>query len=117
MLLSSEQRGFELDIDRDGVRDANKCFSRFSKIKKTKRNPRDVPRAMGKIFKEAGKVKLVLSANKEYTAQIENVMDDEDLRIPFSREEILQANDQFFDRVTGTYDNSQSVDLSKDHSC
>jgi len=74
---------------------------KFSKIKKTKRDPRDVPRAMGKIFKEAGKVKLVLSANKEYTAQIENVLDDEDLRIPFSRDEIEAANARWFERVTG----------------
>lgn len=72
---------------------------KFSKVKKTKRDPRDVPRAMGKIFKEAGKVKLVLSANKEYTAQIENVLDDEDLRIPFTREEFEVANAGFFERV------------------
>ena len=56
---------------------------------------------MGKMFKEAGKVKLVLSANKEYRAQIENVMDDEDLKIPFTRDEIEQANSEWFEKVTG----------------
>ena len=74
---------------------------RFSKVKKTSRDPRQVPRAMGKMFKEAGKVKLVLSANKEYRAQIENVMDDEDLKIPFTRDEIEQANSEWFEKVTG----------------
>merc|ERR1719391_687772 len=74
---------------------------KFIKVKKTSRNPRDVPRAMGKMFKEAGKVKLVLSANKEYRAQIENVMDDEDLKIPFTRDEIEQANSEWFEKVTG----------------
>ena len=74
---------------------------KFDKVKKTKRNPREVPRAMGKMFKEAGKTKLVLSANKEYTAQIENVLDDEDLRIPLTRDEMESANAEWFDRVTG----------------
>ena len=74
---------------------------KFSKVKKTKRDPKDVPRAMGKIFKEAGKVKLVLSANKDYTAQIENVLDDEDLRIPFTRDEFEAANTKTFERITG----------------
>jgi len=74
---------------------------KFAKVKKTGRDPRQVPRAMGKIFKEAGKVKLVLSANKDYTAQIENVLDDEDLRIPFSRDEVEAANADFFQRITG----------------
>lgn len=37
-------------------------------------------RAMSKLFKEAGRVKRVLSANAEHVAQVENVMDDIDLK-------------------------------------
>jgi len=88
--------GLDLQLSIQGM-----IADRFSKVKKTSRDPRQVPRAMGKMFKEAGKVKLVLSANKEYRAQIENVMDDEDLKIPFTRDEIEQANSEWFEKVTG----------------
>lgn len=44
-------------------------------------------RAMSKLMKEAGRVKKVLSANTEIRAQVENVMNDQDLKTPVTREE------------------------------
>ncbi|RWS23415.1 Heat shock protein 70: conserved site-containing protein-like protein, partial [Leptotrombidium deliense] len=42
-------------------------------------------RAMNKLLKEAGRLKKVLSANTEHVAQVENVMDDVDLKAPVKR--------------------------------
>ena len=44
-------------------------------------------RAMSKLMKEAARVKKVLSANTEIRAQVENVMNDKDLKVPVTREE------------------------------
>lgn len=44
-------------------------------------------RAMSKLFKEAGRLKKVLSANSEHKAQVENVMDDKDLKVVVTRQE------------------------------
>jgi hypoxia up-regulated 1 len=42
----------------------------FNALKKTKTDVRTVPRAMAKLFTEAGKVKNVLSANAAIYAQV-----------------------------------------------
>jgi hypoxia up-regulated 1 len=42
----------------------------FNALKKTKTDVRTVPRAMAKLFNEAGKVKNVLSANAAIYAQV-----------------------------------------------
>ena len=42
----------------------------FNALKKTKTDVRTVPRAMAKLFTEAGKVKNVLSANTATRAQV-----------------------------------------------
>lgn len=46
---------------------------------------RSTKRAMSKLMKEAARVKKVLSANTEIFAQVENVMNDKDLRVQVSR--------------------------------
>lgn len=46
-------------------------------------------RALAKLFKESARVKKVLSANTEITAQVENVMNDKDLRVVVTRDEFL----------------------------
>lgn len=48
----------------------------FSEQTKTSQKVYDSPRAMAKLFKEAGKVKTVLSANTEFTAQVCRVIDN-----------------------------------------
>jgi len=71
----------------------------FDAMKKTKTLVRSVPRAMGKLLKEAERVKLVLSANTECFAQIENVMEDIDFRVAMTREKLQQLMSDQWDRV------------------
>lgn len=72
---------------------------KFNEMKKT---PNDIfknPRAMAKLFKEAGRVKNVLSANMEHQAQIEGLMDEQDFKLLVTREEIENLCQDLFDRV------------------
>merc|ERR1712142_311091 len=73
----------------------------FNALKKTKTDVRSVPRAMGKLLKEAVRVKLILSANVDCFAQIENVMEDIDFKVQVTREKLLELNADLMDRVTG----------------
>jgi len=73
----------------------------FNKLKKPKTDVRKNPRAMAKLFKEAGRVKNVLSANNQIFAQVENVMDDIDFKIEITRDDFLAMNQGYFDRVLG----------------
>lgn len=43
---------------------------KFNELKLTKKNVFDNPRSVAKLFKEAGRLKLILSANQEYYAQV-----------------------------------------------
>jgi len=73
----------------------------FNGLKKTKTDVRSVPRAMGKLLKEAERVKLILSANAECFAQVENVMEDIDFKVHVSREKLMELSKDLMDRVTG----------------
>merc|ERR1712051_246582 len=70
-----------------------------NELKKPKTDVRKNPRAMAKLFKEAGRVKNVLSANNQIFAQVENVMDDIDFKIEVTRLEFETMNQGYFDRV------------------
>jgi len=73
----------------------------FNALGKTKTDVKTVPRAMGKLLKEAERVKLILSANADCFAQIENVMEDIDFKLPMSREKLMELSSDLMDRVTG----------------
>ncbi|TKR60474.1 hypothetical protein L596_027716 [Steinernema carpocapsae] len=60
----------------------------FKKLKKTKKEITENPRAMAKMLKEAERVKQVLSANIDHFAQIENVFDEQDFRVKVTREQL-----------------------------
>ena len=72
----------------------------FDEMKKTKTNVRSVPRAMGKLLKEAERVKLILSANSECYAQIENVMEDIDFKHHMTRDKLMELIEDLLPRVT-----------------
>ncbi|XP_015795226.1 hypoxia up-regulated protein 1 [Tetranychus urticae] len=58
-------------------------------------------RAMAKLFKEAGRLKKVLSANTEHVAQVENVLNDIDLKAPVKRTDFEDlCSDLLGDRLT-----------------
>merc|ERR1740128_1287529 len=73
----------------------------FNALGKTKTDVRSVPRAMGKLLKEAERVKLILSANAACFAQIENVMEDIDFKVPVNREDLMELSKDLMERVTG----------------
>lgn len=60
----------------------------FNKMKKTKTDVFTNARAMAKLFKEAGRVKNVLSANTDHYAQIEGLLDEQDFRMQVTRDKL-----------------------------
>jgi len=54
---------------------------KFNQIKKTKTDVFSNARAMAKLFKEAGRLKNVLSANVDHYAQVEGLLDEEDFKV------------------------------------
>lgn len=73
----------------------------FNKMKKTKTDVFKNPRAMAKLFKEAGRVKNVLSANTDHYAQIEGLLDEQDFRLQVTREKLEELCADLFKRVVG----------------
>ncbi|VDK76001.1 unnamed protein product [Litomosoides sigmodontis] len=57
----------------------------FRKTKKTKTDITENPRSMAKMLQEAERVKIVLSANANFTAQIENVHEEQDFTMSVTR--------------------------------
>lgn len=71
----------------------------FNKMKKTKTDVFTNPRALAKLFKEAGRVKNVLSANSDHFAQIEGLLDEQDFRLQVTREKFEELCKDLFDRA------------------
>ncbi|KAI5643335.1 hsp70 protein domain-containing protein [Phthorimaea operculella] len=63
-------------------------------------NPRK-PRAMEKLLGEAERLKVVLSANTEFYAQIESLLDDKDFKQLVTRQEFEELCADLWPRVTG----------------
>lgn len=87
----------------------------FNKMKKTKTDVRKNARAMAKLFKEAGRVKNVLSANTDHYAQIEGLLDEQDFRFQVTREKLEEICHDLFDRVLGPLEaalKNANLDLS-----
>uniref|UniRef100_A0A182K425 Hypoxia up-regulated protein 1 n=1 Tax=Anopheles christyi TaxID=43041 RepID=A0A182K425_9DIPT len=76
----------------------------FNKMGKTKTDVFSNPRAMAKLFKEAGRLKNVLSANTEHYAQIEGLLDEQDFRLLVKREQFEELCKDLYDRVTAPMD-------------
>ncbi|XP_011349400.1 hypoxia up-regulated protein 1 isoform X2 [Ooceraea biroi] len=72
----------------------------FDAMKKTPNSVFKNPRAMAKLFKEAGRVKIVLSANVDHYAQVESLIDDIDFRLQVSREKLEKLFEGMFDILT-----------------
>lgn len=73
---------------------------KFNELKKTKNDVFKNPRAMAKLFKEAGRLKNVLSANAEHYAQIEGLLDEQDFKLLVKREEMEELCQDLFERVS-----------------
>jgi hypoxia up-regulated 1 len=57
------------------------------------------PRALTKLFREAERAKHVLSANNEYTAQVEGLVDEIDFKHRLTREKFESLSSDLFERV------------------
>uniref|UniRef100_T1IXH5 Hypoxia up-regulated protein 1 n=1 Tax=Strigamia maritima TaxID=126957 RepID=T1IXH5_STRMM len=71
----------------------------FNEQKKTENDVFKSHRAMSKLLKEAERVKMVLSANTDHYAQVENLLDDKDFRAQVTREEIEAMCEDLLNRV------------------
>lgn len=67
--------------------------------KKTKKDVFANPKATIKIYKEAERIKNILSANVEHVAQIEGLMDDVDFKLKVTRKEFEEMCADLFERV------------------
>ena len=57
------------------------------------------PKSIMKLYKEAERVKTVLSANTDHMAQIEGLIDDIDMKIKVTREEFETMCSDLFARI------------------
>ncbi|XP_048471275.1 hypoxia up-regulated protein 1 [Rhincodon typus] len=71
----------------------------FNAQKKTPKDVRQHPRAMAKLWKEANRVKTVLSANIDHMAQIEGLLDDIDFKAKVTRQKFEELCSDLFERV------------------
>ncbi|KAL2739178.1 hypoxia up-regulated protein 1 [Vespula maculifrons] len=78
----------------------------FDALNKTPNSIFNSPRAMAKLFKEAGRVKNVLSANADHFAQIEGLIDDYDFRLQVTRETLENICSDLFERVSNPVKNA-----------
>ncbi|XP_050433030.1 hypoxia up-regulated protein 1 [Adelges cooleyi] len=74
--------------------------TKFNSLKLTTNDVTKNARSMAKLFKESGRVKNVLSANTDHFAQIEGLIDEKDMRIKVTREELEELCKDLFDKVT-----------------
>ena len=71
----------------------------FNDQKKTTSDVTQNQRAMAKLYKEAGRLKQVLSANTDHYAQVESLLDDEDFKAKVTRAELEEMCVDIFDRI------------------
>lgn len=71
----------------------------FNALKKTTTDVTKSPKALAKLFKEAGRLKNVLSANNDHFAQIENLLEDHDFRLQVTREKLEEICSDLWPRV------------------
>uniref|UniRef100_A0A8D0CWI6 Hypoxia up-regulated protein 1 n=1 Tax=Sander lucioperca TaxID=283035 RepID=A0A8D0CWI6_SANLU len=88
--------GFEMDL-----RLRDHLAKLFNEQKKSKKDVRENHRAMAKLLKEAQRLKTVLSANADFMAQVEGLMDDIDFKAKVTRIEFEELCADLFERVPG----------------
>ncbi|KAM7398645.1 hypothetical protein PAMA_006520 [Pampus argenteus] len=86
--------GFEMDL-----RLRDHLAKLFNEQKKSKKDVRENHRAMAKLLKEAQRLKTVLSANVDFMAQVEGLMDDIDFKAKVTRAEFEELCADLFARV------------------
>ncbi|XP_061904255.1 hypoxia up-regulated protein 1 [Entelurus aequoreus] len=88
--------GFEMDL-----RLRDHLAKLFTEQKKTKTDVRESHRAMAKLLKEAQRLKTVLSANMEFMAQVEGLIEEIDFKAKVTRADFEELCADLFERVPG----------------
>ncbi|XP_031428030.1 hypoxia up-regulated protein 1 isoform X2 [Clupea harengus] len=102
--------GFEMEL-----RLRDHLAKLFNEQKKSKKDVRENVRAMAKLLKESQRLKTVLSANAEHSAQVEGLMDDIDFKAKVTRVDFEELCQDLFDRVPGpVQDALTSAEMSLD---
>ncbi|KAL6733177.1 hypothetical protein Aduo_003847 [Ancylostoma duodenale] len=83
--------------------------TKFNEHYKTKKAITTSEKAMAKLFKEAERLKQVLSANPDHYAQIESVHEDIDMRVHVTREEFNKLIDDLIKRVASPVDQALKI--------
>lgn len=97
------------------IRLQNHLAKKFNDLKKTSNDVFKNPRAMAKLFKEAGRVKNVLSANADHFAQVEGLLDEQDFKVQVTREEFEGLIGDLLERVAAPVETALKVSgLTKD---
>lgn len=78
-------------------------------LQQTKKDVFTNPKATLKLYKEAERVKNVLSANADHQAQVEGLMDDVDFKTRVTREEFENLCTDLFDRVKATIEDALKI--------
>lgn len=94
-------RGVGFDSTLGGNAFSLRLAKHLAKIfaEKTKKDVFTNPKAILKLYKEADRVKSVLSANADHNAQVEGLMDDVDFKAKVTREELETMCADLFDRI------------------
>uniref|UniRef100_A0A4W5NIE4 Hypoxia up-regulated protein 1 n=1 Tax=Hucho hucho TaxID=62062 RepID=A0A4W5NIE4_9TELE len=102
--------GFEMEL-----RLRDHLAKLFNEQKKTKKDVRENHRAMAKLLKEAQRLKTVLSANAEFMAQVEGLLDEMDFKAKVTRVEFEALCADLFERVPGPVQEAlSSAEMSLD---
>ncbi|EYC07712.1 hypothetical protein Y032_0069g360 [Ancylostoma ceylanicum] len=83
--------------------------TKFNEHYKTKKQITTSEKAMAKLFKEAERLKQVLSANMDHYAQVESVHEDVDMRVHVTREEFNKLIDDLMERVVSPVDQALKI--------
>ena len=84
-------------------------------LKQTKKDVFSSPKAIIKLYKEAERVKNILSANVDTMAQVEGLMDEVDFKAKVSREEFESMSKDLFESIDGVVQDAlKSAEISLD---
>lgn len=94
-------RGIGFDRELGGAQFTQRLAQHLARVfkEKTKKDIYKNPKAIVKLYKEAERVKNVLSANTDHWAQVESLMDDVDFKTQVTRAEFEKMCEDLFERV------------------
>lgn len=84
----------------------NYLAKKFNEMKISKSDIFKNKKAMAKLFKEASRVKIVLSANTETYAQVESLVDEIDFKLKVTRQDLELLSEDIISKITSVYESA-----------